>query len=373
MKIHNNQATPKLIGYFYQILIAVEKCFDTTLDRNKSVWIECFGDVYDDKFKTAIEVKHHIKTDYLIDTSVDFWKTLKNWVTEDTSEIEKFVLHTTSDIKKGSMFDGWEQLSSQKRYEKIKAVKENDSIKPHRKKIFKHGNIANVKDVLSRVTILSSRSPVGKKWKELAEHRYLNAYPLSQRENAFKLIYAHIQKIAIDDCYKWEIKIKDFDEFCEKALRPYRAEKIHFPVFTDSDIDKRNRQFKFVNEMENLSFKKKTIERAVSDYLRSNLSYFKLLSDTPTMGDTLEEYDISIEERANSSKEIFAEDIEIDDLNSSTTKTISKELYKSLIVNAEILPISGVDSIQPYYPKGRTHHSIQEENFSWIFRKGDLE
>lgn len=42
-KPQSNQATPKYLGFVYQVLVALEQCF--IADKNQTIWIECYGDI----------------------------------------------------------------------------------------------------------------------------------------------------------------------------------------------------------------------------------------------------------------------------------------------------------------------------------------
>lgn len=122
-----SDASTKIVGFKYQEMVALKECFEAK-DGTK-IYLECFGDVSDGK--TSTEVKH--STDVgkkLIDTHIDFWKTLSNIITEyDTFRFyDKFILHTTAKIKEGSIFEGWVHLDKSEKEKKINAVKSNDTI-----------------------------------------------------------------------------------------------------------------------------------------------------------------------------------------------------------------------------------------------------
>ena len=72
-------ASTKILGFKYQEMVALKECFEAK-DGTK-IYLECLGDVSDGKIST--EVKHSINDDKkLIDTHIDFWKTLSNIITE---------------------------------------------------------------------------------------------------------------------------------------------------------------------------------------------------------------------------------------------------------------------------------------------------
>ncbi len=73
-KPFSNNATPKYLGYVYQVLIAIEQCFQAK--KNETIWIECYGDVYDGS--TSTEVKYHFEKTVLL--NIDSSNKIKKFI-----------------------------------------------------------------------------------------------------------------------------------------------------------------------------------------------------------------------------------------------------------------------------------------------------
>ncbi|MFT5296290.1 MAG: hypothetical protein ACI9YH_002310 [Colwellia sp.] len=369
MEIHKNQATPKYLGYVYQVLIAIEQCFSAK--KNQTIWLECYGDVYDGKIGT--EVKHHINESYLYSNSSEFWNTLNNIVIHDVSDIEEFVLHTTSSIRDDSIFYNWNELTKSNKYKRLKNHTPSDGIASYYLTTITNYKRSDLLPILDKLTIKSSQLSVQEKWEELKNNRELSYIPDIHKEDALHWVYGYVNKQAIEDCRYWQIKINDFDSAKIHSLNKYTRDKIPFPSVNSEDITASAQSFNFVSEMRNLKFRKKPIEQAISDYLRSGKSRVHLLAYEPfTMAKTLDEYDTSVREKVASKKHYWEAK-----LTTSATEDdlldASLELYNDGINKLPLIDIPDVSSTGQYYQNGRIHHNVNKNLFSWVFKKEDLE
>lgn len=367
-KPFSNNATPKYLGYVYQVLIAIEQCFQAK--KNETIWIECYGDVYDGN--TSKEVKHHFGKTNLTSNSEDFWKTLKNLVTEDISEVNDFILHTTADIPDDSIFFGWNELSKTKKYDKLEDHTPVATIKSHYDAV-----IAKPKEelllILEKLTIKSSQPNIEEKWQELKESRNPCLYSVKDNYKAAALhwIYGYIHGKAINDRYNWEIKINDFDSACKLALQPYTQNKIPFPHIEETKIDIDSKSFLFVEEMKNIELRKNSIEQAISDYFRSNETQINFLNYQPIIAEILDKYDSSILREMKLLKNEHSLDTEIEELNTKKALIAAKNLYS----NCMKLPLNHIPQVndtQKYYQDGRIHHNVNENRFVWRICEEDL-
>ena len=96
----------------YQLLVAVEYCYDLAPDE--SLWLEVMGDVTVPG-KTQTEVK--LYSDNLTDSHANFWNTLKNWLHEnfDRTSFKTLVLLTTQDFGAHTLLKGWNAASAAER------------------------------------------------------------------------------------------------------------------------------------------------------------------------------------------------------------------------------------------------------------------
>ncbi len=352
----SNNATPKYLGYVYQVLIAIELCFHAKI--NETVWLECFGDVYDGE--TSTEVKHHFERTNLTNNSVDFWKTFKNLVTEDTSSFNSLVLHTTANIPENSLFYNWNQLPKTKKYKLLK-----DQIPTKTISAYYDASIAKFKrndllPILEKLTIKSSQLTVKEKWEELVQDRIFAIIPDELKEDAFHWLYGYIHKQAVDDRYNWHIKINDFNFACQLSLSNFTQDRIPFPSIKKNEIDNTNINFLFIEEMAKIKLRKSPIEKAVSDYLRSKKSEIKFLQYEPiTMPDILDEYDESVLDEIESVKMKYVDEYCIN--TSDANKTSRKFYYES--INSPHNEIPRVSDTQKYYRNGRIHQNVEKKNF----------
>ncbi len=365
---HSNQATPKYLGYVYQVLIAIEQCFQAK--SNETIWIECFGDVYDGHKCT--EVKHHFERTNLTSNSVDFWKTLKNFVIEDTDSFNSLILHTTENIPENSIFYGWDELSKTVKYKRLKDHSPSEGIKDYYKASMIDCQRKNLLPILERLSIKSSQLCIKDKWGELKNTRYFSQIPDNFKIDAFHWVYGYINWRAINHRYSWHIKINDFDINSRHGLSTYRQDKIPFEIIDKDDVDSNVRDFRFVEKMKEIKLREKPIENAVSNYLRSKQNQIKLLKYEPfTMSKILDKYDASIFEIIESLKNEYSENIEIEEMETEIALKNSRDMYHCSM-RLQLINIPEVNNTPQYYQNGRIHHNVNEGNFIWKFCEDDL-
>jgi len=365
-KPFSNNATPKYLGYVYQVLIAIEQCFQAK--KNETIWIECYGDVYDGS--TSIEVKHHFGKTNLISNSEDFWKTLKNLVTEDVSEFNAFILHTTADIPDDSIFFEWNKLSKIEKYRKIKNHTPVASIKTHYDNIIAKPK-KELLPILEKLTIKSSQLNVEYKWEELKEHKIFTLIREEHREDAFDWVYGYVNKQAVNERCNWHIKINDFNSAFQFALAKYTQDKMAFEYIEESEIDSNVKDFLFVIEMRNIKLKESRIQRAMSSYVRAKKTLIKFLKIQPAISEILDRYDSSVLEAVRTLKDDCSVNIEQQDLNTDKAIEAAKDFY-SECMRLQLISIPSVDYTEKYYQDGRIHHNVNEKNFVWRICEEDL-
>ncbi len=103
----------------YQLLVAVEYCYD--LKSDQCLWLEVFGDVTVPG-KTQTEVK--LYSDNLTDSHSNFWNTLKNWLHEkfDRTSYQSLVLLTTQDFGVKTQLKGWNNRTAAERLKIMESI-----------------------------------------------------------------------------------------------------------------------------------------------------------------------------------------------------------------------------------------------------------
>jgi hypothetical protein len=368
-KPFSNQATPKYLGFVYQILIALDKCFDAK--KNQTIWVECFGDIYDGT--KSIEVKHHLSGGNLASNSVDVWKTLKNIVIEDTSDMGEFILHTTQKIPTDSIFNEWNTLTPTKKYTLMKNHKPSDTALPYYSEVMKVKR-RDLLPILKVFIIKSSQIQVEEFWSELSNHRYLKSIHADYREDAVKWLHGYINLKAVQRPYYWHININDFDEDYRVYCQKFKTNKIPFPNTSKDLVNKDTSvSFSFLSELKDIGVKKRARAEAVSDYLRSISSELELLQKRPVlMQAAMSKFENDVKRQCYQYKNGEAGSLEEDDLGTELARASSFNAYNSF-QKSSVINIDHVDDTEHYFMTGKASHSIEKENFTWKYTKEDVE
>ncbi|GFM86347.1 hypothetical protein PSCICO_17460 [Pseudomonas cichorii] len=103
----------------YQLLVAVEYCYDLAPDE--SLWIEVMGDVTVPG-KTQTEVK--LYSNSLTDSHANFWNTIKNWLHDnfDRTSFKSLVLLTTQEFGAQSLLKGWNTATPAERLSIMESI-----------------------------------------------------------------------------------------------------------------------------------------------------------------------------------------------------------------------------------------------------------
>lgn len=363
-----NNATSKIIGFDYQKLIALKKCFDAR--AGETIYIECLGDVACGN--EAIEVKHHQGDHSLINTSIDFWKTLKNLVEEKEMffQFNKLILYTTSKIKKGSIFDGWDKLSKQQKYQKVKAISPNQTIKPFYEQIFKDLK-EDIELILDRLIIYSEMPKVKTLLNSLEEHPIFTAFEKKDRKRIIDELVGMLSRSAIENSNKWNIVKDDFDRDFRVIAQEYMVNGIMFPKVSKHEINiEESKEFLFINEIKKINYEKR-IKEALLDFLRADKSAIELIKHSPIIYKKIKEFEEDLLEELERKKMGYSNRINKKILKTEEANNISRELYDSCL-EIKKLEIPGIIHIKNYFQHGRIHSIIEEEEFKWEFIKEDL-
>lgn len=361
-----NQATDKYLGYVYQILIAIEIALKA--EKNQTVWIECFGDIYNGY--QLIETKKHKAPHNLTSNAVDFWKTLHNFLMEDTETVKKFILHTTSAIQNNSIFFDWNNKNKQQKYDILKLHSPSKSISKYYNTIFQDDYEYKLLFILDNFTIASSRNSVPEQWDRLKQDRIIEFFA-EYSEHVLDLLYSYVNRQAIIDNKTWQININDFFHHLQQISKVIDKRKFPFPIMSEQKVDSHNGKYAFVKELETIKLRENDISMAVSDYLRSQNSVNELCKKNPDIFvQILNRHDNAILYRLRNKKSEYF--YKIDESNINDLSKNSRNLYLDCINNIEKINIPEFDNIPEYYQNGRIHYNVNQKNFSWLFTEEDF-
>lgn len=363
-----SDASTKILGFKYQEMVALKECFEAK-DGTK-IYLECFGDISDGK--TSTEVKHSIKDDKkLIDTHPDFWKTLSNIITEyDTFRFyDKFILHTTAEIKVGSIFEKWKDLSKTDKKKKILAVTSNETIRAYYDNV-KSFDKNELENLLDKFEIKDNQESAKEYYKDiLLEHPAVTSHiELKNREEFICYLFGYISLQLVNTTdYIWEIVIDSFRENSRTFANRYKIEDLNFPISNaTADITAKD-NFYFVKKLEDIQYERK-IGNSMDNYLKASESQIKMIEARTSLCENLDCYDDDI-------RDVILElkDSHLDQLTENCDpKEKSRRFFDDSInqISSRTI-IEGIINIRPYYPKGRLLHNVEIKNIDINLKSED--
>lgn len=365
MSTNNTDATKKILGFKYQEMVALDLCLSA--DDNTSIYIECFGDISDSK--NSIEVKHSVNKNKNLNSShKDFWNTLSNIIKgyNDLKFHKKFILHTTSKISDDSAFNGWNNKSPLEKYDSLINIKLNDGIKKLYDN-FKSSSKKLILEILGKIDIRNEQKNIQDFFNEvlLKHNSIINILSAKHRSEFICSLLGWIgYQMLNDEDYVWEININQFRDNFKSYYKNYQLEDLLFPVSKITLSDNINDKFQFIQKLKDIDYIDST-NIAMRDYLRASESQLKMIQSRKVLEASLDSYDEEILEEIEALKVIH-----LNKLRTNKTKDrleCSRYFYDDTISKiTSIKSIEGVRQIRNYYPKGRVHHNLEEnEDLTW--------
>jgi len=161
-----NDATKLLESLVYQLIVTLEQCY--SLNKGQSLWLERYGDVTTENDK-QIEVKNF--ADELTDGHINFWNTLKNWLSPKFKQTKynELILLTTQSFGVEANLRHWNELTLVQRVDFLTSIRDKTearfqaSGKTKRPKTLQAQDLIltdlsdeNFKEVISKVRIISN-------------------------------------------------------------------------------------------------------------------------------------------------------------------------------------------------------------------------
>jgi|26BtaG_2_1085354.scaffolds.fasta_scaffold00129_24 hypothetical protein len=372
-KTLSNDSTKKQLGFEYQKMIALEYCLNAK--NGEYVYIECFGDVQHGT--ESVEVKHHEGNSNLTSNSVDVWETLKNLVLEYEliKSNDKFLLHTTETIQKDSIFYGWNELSKNAKYKKLKDQLISTSSKEFKDVIFDIKKIgkSDLLGILDKFIINSSQPKIEEKLEELKGHLSFDIIPENYKSDAIGIMNQWIIERAIEDSNKWEVNITDFKNDFRSSLSQFTKDYTPFPSIEKTKVNDEeiNKGFRFINNLKAISLNQKDLHQAFQDYIRSEDAYEKMLKTNPTLGKELISYEDDLQDEINTEKSKMSYSLSKESFSDNSHIEKSRDVYFNCILkpHSEVL---GVKGTRKYFRDGRIQNINETTDFEWKYKETDL-
>jgi hypothetical protein len=365
----SSDATQTQIGFDYQKLIALECVLNGK--NNDIVGLECYGDV--NTSNMSIETKCHSSKHTLGDQSPDFWKTLKNYVIdrEKYKQFTKLILHTTSTIPQGGIFNEWNNLSGIDKFNILEKIRNTptDSIKGYVKIIYMFDDSYGKSDliqILGKFLILSNQKRYQEKYEEILNNPIFEIVKnLESRRCLIRTLFGKISLKPFESSTQWSFTRSDFMTDLYYQMRLYLQEDLKFPqISEDSGGLEGNSPLQLIEELKAIELNTE-VEQAVINYLKTEKCSLELIRmGAQTVEEAIEIFENELYTKMNITKRRFKNLMSPLDFYPPEQFKRSRDLYYTCM-DFQKLKIRGVQEIQYYFQYGKMHKIVNEQKFKW--------
>lgn len=366
-------ATDQVVGYFYQYWFAVSECLNL---QGGSLVVENLGDITllndNSEIEKQYEIKFHESNKSLSDRSIDFWKTIYNWMNnyDISSKCENLILHTTSPISKKSIFFDWNLQSNEEKYLKMFQVYKEDiesSNESTRAKyyeiIFAEENHSKLLHILDKQIIETKPDGFYFVEKKIMTSSMLQVFSDSQKKMISRFLYTNLINIpTIKNNQSWSISYIELQKLVNQLL-----EKMNFgglPIIEDIYNDKNPsadekelyKGKKFIKEIQKIEYDDQ-IETAIIDYFKANTNLDSYFKDYVSFEGEYDIYKKNLSEKINNLK--MRKKLETSD------ETIIKDSKKFYHEGLDLTPATILKFNSESIKKGIVHIIVDEGKITW--------
>jgi hypothetical protein len=369
-----NDDTLTKLGDIFHYLIVLEHCLE--LDEGEIIAVEMHGDI--SKFSTNnsynLEVKHHNDYHNLSDRNIDFWKSLKNWIenNERLKEFKQLILITTSLVEKQSEFFGWNALTKEEKYKRVKEIgaitkPKESSFRPIYNQIFNFDEKIIV-DCLEKVLLYTSELKIEDKFNKLLKDRFFLGI---EKEKTFMFInelMGYILTKPINSPHIWYIEQKDFKKYVVEVVKRYSTELRPLPdIYADREPNNIFNYYKerFTDEIYKIEYGEEGIREAIVNYWRTKQTAINYFHTNPIYLRDFKLYKDELETKLKRMKRITKRGFDV----TSERKCIlnSQDFYdKSLELDA--IPFGSVNPNRSFFQQGTIHEIVNEKKITWLIK-----
>lgn len=376
MANQKNDDTKTKLGDIYHYYVVLNHCLE--LQENETILVEKYGDIsiVSSENSQNIEVKRHENEHLLNERNIDFWKTLRNWMTyhQNMRNFKKLILYTTSILGEENRFKEWNTV---KAYERLiillniglEVKKAEVGFRPIFEEVFAQ-DVENILCILEKIELYTNQSDVIEIEKVIMKNSFFKSIRKNDRRHFITSLMGYILTLPVDKPHKWEISCEDFESLaCEMRNRFTSASGggLQLPPNTpNSPHDEATyTDRKFVREIKNIKYHIK-VPTAISNYWRAQQAIIYSSMDNPTFNLDLGEFQKDIKDSLVEFKSSFQDSCDITNLDDIIHH--SKKLYDK----AMEMPANDFHSVKPnrpYFQRGIIHKVIEERGYSWDVRK----
>lgn len=377
-----NNAALSQLGNLYQYLMVLKICLEAP--AGAIINLEQLGDITTADYQ--YEIKHHDNPEHvLVDTHVDFWKTLKNWV--DNYDLLKtfsnLVLLTSSIVRAESLLGQWNAAAPHDRYSNLKMKADEildqptsyKTIIPYVHKIYEFSanyDQEKLACILSRVTIKHSSDGALKLYNGLVAHIAFSATPIKSRANMVRSLLGMIAVKGITAPGAWDIERDEIHHFLiTQTAVINNGGVIYYPDLKHATCGEEIFRHRCIEQIRFIPYEKQVFS-AAQDYY-----YYTL-----TVGITADE-DPFILKEFQKTEEGIGDDLDLDKVSSclelakapiteDALVRASKQLYVTSLRNVRVGGTDGSAEAKKFN-RGMLHSYVNTSEFCWRITELDVD
>lgn len=283
-----NAAKESTKAIIYQLCVAIEKCWE--MKAGEKIYIEELGDVTNPG-QAQTEVK--VYSNPLTDNHENFWKTLKNWVTDNftPSHYTSLILYTTQKFGEEATLSTFNDSAPAARLSLIKSIHEKSekriqessnangtitvpNVLSLQRYVFDNSREQKLNEVVAKMQIAADAPNLAQLCANIQQIR-MKGILEGKKADFLNSLIGFVSKPAANVNEDWEITYEDFCTKVGELYGTFGRETRLFPraSFTNSsplDKDKlaQYRGYNFVQKIKEIEYDP-VIPEAVKDYLQT--------------------------------------------------------------------------------------------------------
>lgn len=377
-----NNAALSQLGNLYQYLMVLKICLEAP--AGAIVNLEQLGDITTADYN--YEIKHHENPDHvLVDTHVDFWKTLKNWV-ENYDLLKPFsnlVLLTSSIVRAESMLGQWNAAVAKDRYGNLRKKADEILSKPgsyktiisYVQKIYEFGadhDQEKLACILSRVTIKHSSDGALKIYDGLVAHIALSAVHVKHRANMIRSLLGLIAIKGVTTPASWDIERDELHNFLIAQTQEVNSGGvIYYPDLEHALCGEDIFRHRCIEQVKFIPYEKQVFS-AAQDYYYYTLTVGITAGKDPVVLKEFQNTEKGIGTDLDFDKESSCLEVAKAPINEIALIRASKQLYVNSLRNVRTGGTDGSAEAKKFR-RGMLHSYVNTSEFCWRITELDID
>ncbi|SUT91361.1 hypothetical protein [Actinobacillus lignieresii] len=362
MKETKNSALITAQAFYYQLIVALEKCFD--MEEGNIIYIEKDGDVslFSDDLNTGVQIEVKDVQARLTNHSETFWKTLKNWLAPEFNHLQYkyLILHTTQSFGKTTQLATWNDKKPQEKLQILKDIHSKSTSESEISKMQKE-ILSMATEVLLEIIekiIISIESDNKDEILNKIKKKHLMGIPDNNKQAFVNNLIGFISELGNKD--SWCIHYNVFKENFVDLTSQYSRKEFTFPEFRGMDATVQeiaeNEDKQFVRKIKDIEYED-VISEAIGNWLEFSSSLIQDLDNSPTYREETQKYQDELIEQYKGKYR-----------TAKRNKKDPKDMYDEIIYSEPML----MGNIRPHlaYRNGVIHDAMDTNpELTWDTRK----